>query len=522
MNANDLMSKGFFPKEFPSFFDSSGFGLSLQINNNILEAAPKTSHTIKASIPKDAGFRRNIAIPNPKHFTLLAKFISEKSNDINRFYDLSEISMSKSKSKAESIRAVSNSHLYEEFIEERIIKGFASKYLVTTDISKFYGSIYTHSIPWALHGKVESKNNRTDDLWGNKLDRLVRNMQDGQTLGLPVGPDTSRIISEIIGVALDKFISESSHSLNGIRFIDDFFLFADTYSEAETANNTINRALRQFELTANEVKTRIEEMPAIVENIHLQTIQNFKIRKGIHEQKSDIIHLYNQAIEIYRSNPHENAFAYFLAKIEPIKIHESNWNLVESICLQIATAETKNLIEISKIFVSYKSYGYPLGLDKIKVGLLKIAQHGIDNNFGFETSWAFWLLTELDIVVSHELNGLSNLKDPMAIISIFMARERETYTGNLDLRNWNNLLHAEALYDDSWLLAYEGESRGWLRNQNGVNLIEQDDYFKKMKNLDISFLNFAKKIQPLEEDTLKEESDHEHEITGIFRNKYAF
>ncbi|NQZ28325.1 MAG: RNA-directed DNA polymerase [Colwellia sp.] len=522
MNSNDLISKGFFPKEFPSFFDSSGFGLSLQINNTILEAAPKTSHTIKASIPKGAGFRRNIAIPNPKHFTLLAKFLSEKSNDITQFYDVSEISMSKSRSKFGSIRAVSNSHLYEEFIEERIIKGFASKYLVTADISKFYGSIYTHSIPWALHGKIESKNNRSDDLWGNKLDRLVRNMQDGQTLGLPIGPDTSRIISEIIGVALDKIISESSHKINGIRFIDDFFLFADTHSEAEAVSNTINRALRQFELTANEVKTKIEKMPAIVENIHLQTIQNFKIRKGIHEQKSDIIHLYNLAIEIYKENPNDNAFAYFLAKIEPIKIHKSNWNLVESICLQIASAETKNLIEISKIFVSYKSYGYPLSLDKIKEGLLKIAQHGIDNNFGFEISWAFWLLTELKIVVNNEFNNLSNLKDPMAIISIFMAREKESYTRNLDLRNWNNLLHAEALYDDSWLLAYEGESRGWLKNQNGIKLIDQDDYFKKLKNLNISFLNFGKTIQPLEENTLKEESDHEHEVTGIFRSKYAF
>ncbi|WP_022943194.1 RNA-directed DNA polymerase [Psychromonas hadalis] len=522
MNSKDFMSKGYFPKEFPSFFDSSSFVKSLQINNTILEAAPKTSHLIKLSIPKEAGFRRNIAIPNPKHFTLLAKLLDEKSNEIGRFYNLSGITMSRSTSKSESIRAITNSHLYEEFIEERIIKGFSSKYLVTADISKFYGSIYTHSIPWALHGKTESKSNRTDTLWGNKLNRLVRNMQDGQTLGIPIGPDTSRVISEIIGVALDKIIEESDPKVNGIRFIDDFFLFADSYSEAETVRHTINRALRQFELTANEAKTRIEEMPAIVENIHLQNIQNFKIRKGILEQKADVIHLYNLAIDIYKKNPYDNAFAYFIAKIEPIKIHRENWNLVESICLQIASAETKNLIEISKIFVSYKSYGYPIGTEKIKEGLVKIAQHGIDNNFGFEVCWAFWLITELEIVIATDFNNLPNLKDPMAIISIFMAKERGSFNCNLDLRNWNGLLHPTSLYDDSWLLAYEGESRGWLKNQNGIDLIDQDDYFKKLKNLNVSFLNFSKKIVPIDESELKEESDIEHELTSMFRSRYSF
>lgn len=522
MKTSDMLSKGFFPKEFPSFFDSTNFRNSLRINNNILEAAPKTSLSIKTSIPKDAGFRRNVAIPNPKHFTLLSKFLDEKSDDINRFYDLSNISMSRTCSKRGSVRAVSNSHLYEEIIEERIIKGFSSKYIVTTDISKFYGSIYTHSIPWALHGKSESKRERTDALWGNKLDRLVRNMQDGQTLGIPIGPDSSRIVSEIIGVALDKIIQESSQTINGIRFIDDFFIFADSYSEAETVSNIMNRALREFELTANEVKTSIEQMPAIVENINLQKIQNFKIRKGVSEQKADIIHLYNLAIEIYKKNPHNNSFSYFLAKIEPIKIHERNWNLVESICLQVASAETKNLIEISKIFVSYKAFGYPLNAEKIKEGLIKIAQNGINNNFGFEICWAFWLVTELGIIISQEFANLSNLKDPMAIISIFMANKRGSYPCNLDLRSWNNLLHPTALYDDNWLLAYEGESRGWLRNNNGISLIDNDDYFKKLKKLDISFLNFEKAIEPLEESELKEESDLEHEMTSIFRSRYAF
>ncbi len=255
--------------------------------------------------------------------------------------------MSKTMVREESTRAITNAYYYEEVIEEKIIKGYSSKYIITADISKFYSSIYTHSIPWAIHGKPESKRDRSDNLWGNKLDRLVRNMQDGQTLGIPIGPDTSRVISEIIGVALDKVINDSCNNLNGIRYIDDFLIFSDSYSEAEAIVNKINRAFREFELTSNEEKSNIQSMPANVESLHLQIVQNFKIRKGETEQKADIIHLYNTVIDINNSNPHENAFSYFLAKIEPIKIDENNWSIVEAI------SETKTLREVSKIFVSY-------------------------------------------------------------------------------------------------------------------------------------------------------------------------
>lgn len=520
MKANTILGKGFFPQEFPGFFDSADFAKSLEVSNAILESTPKTSHSIKTSIPKSAGFRRNITIPNPKHFTLLAKYLDEKSSEIERLFSLSQISMSISVAKEDSPRSIVNSHLYEEVIEQKIIKGYSSKFLITTDISKFYSSIYTHSVPWAIHGKPESKRDRSDSLWGNKLDRLIRNMQDGQTLGIPIGPDTSRVISEIVGVALDKIINGSCENLNGIRYIDDFFIYADSYSEAKLILNKINRALRAFELTSNEAKSSIQPMPASVENLNLQQVQNFKIRKGVAEQKADIIHLYNITIDIKKRNSQENAFSYLLVKISPIKIYEENWDIVESVFLQVASAETINLMRISQFFVSYKSYGYSLGLEKIKTAFLKIVQNGIDNNFGFEVCWSFWLLSQLEISITEELKNLSYLTDPLAILSILIAREGGIYQPTIDLRSWNNMLDVNSLYDENWLLPYEAESRNWLQNQNGLQLINVDPYFKYLKDNDISFLNLDSVITPTEEDELIEETDIEHELTSIYRSRY--
>ena len=42
------------------------------------------------------------------------------------------------------------------------------RFVVKADISTFFPSIYTHSIPWALVGKAVAKQNRSKSKWFNK------------------------------------------------------------------------------------------------------------------------------------------------------------------------------------------------------------------------------------------------------------------------------------------------------------------------------------------------------------------
>jgi len=512
MKAKVILEKGYLPKEFPSLFDSSSLKKSMRISNEILGQEPKTSRPTKTSIPKSAGFRRSITIPNPKHYTILAKYLDGKSNEISQIFELSNISMSKAIAKTDSSRAIVNEFSFSAVVQSQLLKGYSSKYLLKSDISKFYNTIYTHSIPWAIHGKSESKADRSDALWGNKLDRLVRNMQDGQTLGIPIGPDISRVISELIGIALDKEIQTSEPELNGIRFIDDFFLFSDSYSQAESLSIKINRALGKYELTENENKSSIQSMPAPFESLQLQNIKNYKIRKSSSEQNIDIVHIYNMAIDANINHPKENSFHYFLMKVMPIKIHKDNWKIVESILMQIALVETKSVTVISKILISYKSYGYDMDCEKIKVTFLKIAKNGIDNNFGFEVSWAFWILNQLEIKIHETIQNISLLTDPLAIISVLTAREKGLYTPNLDVNYWNSLMGKDSLYDSGWMLSYEAERRGWLSNQQGLKLIDDDQYFKKLNESDISFLNVQNVINPMKESELAEETNFDYEL----------
>ena len=97
----------------------------------------------------------------------------------------------------------------------------------------------------------------------NKLDVLLRQSQDGQSVGLPIGPDTSRIVAEIVAVAVDKAFADrhKGKSVNLVRHVDDISDGASRMDEAEGYLYTYRECLCEFGLDISELKTAINESP---------------------------------------------------------------------------------------------------------------------------------------------------------------------------------------------------------------------------------------------------------------------
>lgn len=68
------------------------------------------------------------------------------------YISLPVISNDKQKDKAKQILT-----WWEQVEQKSIEYGLDCKYLYHTDIANCYGSLYTHSIPWALHSKKVAK-----------------------------------------------------------------------------------------------------------------------------------------------------------------------------------------------------------------------------------------------------------------------------------------------------------------------------------------------------------------------------
>ncbi len=191
-----LLLSGYFPKEIPPVFTTAQFAETA--NSDSFPISKENGKLINHNVPRFGVNRRRIGIPNPVPYSSLCEILFKNWSTIKDRYNKSRMSKSIPVIDEFGYRALSWEYSHYDLISIRNYDRARSKYILKTDISRFYASVYSHSIPWAIHGKKEAKSKRRTNILGNRIDKAVRDCQDTQTVGIPIGPDTSLIIAEII------------------------------------------------------------------------------------------------------------------------------------------------------------------------------------------------------------------------------------------------------------------------------------------------------------------------------------
>jgi len=138
-------------------------------------------------------------------------------------------------------------------------------FMSQTDIADCYGSIYTHTIPWALHGKKESKDKhkRHDNtLIGNAIDGFIQDLRNGQTNGIPQGSVLMDFIAEMV-LGYGDFllhdeiknakIKDTDYQI--LRYRDDYRIFFNDTTTGETILKLLTETLLELNLKLGSAKT---------------------------------------------------------------------------------------------------------------------------------------------------------------------------------------------------------------------------------------------------------------------------
>ncbi|MCL4832630.1 MAG: RNA-directed DNA polymerase [Caldilineaceae bacterium] len=110
-------------------------------------------------------------------------------------------------------------------------------HVLHTDVTDCYGSLYTHSISWALHGvKMAKENKRKKSLLGNKVDSHIQASRYGQTNGISQGSVLMDFVAEIVLGFVDEQINielGEPDDFRILRYRDDYRIFANSDDRAE-------------------------------------------------------------------------------------------------------------------------------------------------------------------------------------------------------------------------------------------------------------------------------------------------
>ena len=147
---------------------------------------------------------------------------------------------------------------YEDYRYHRAEKKY--NFLFKFDISKCFDSIYTHSISWAVLGLDAVKENvdSSKKNFSGIFDKFIQYSNYGETNGILIGPEFSRIFAEIILQRIDKTVEEKIFKFNGsknktdyelYRYVDDYFLFCDDDILKEEIFKIFKHELKEYKTT---------------------------------------------------------------------------------------------------------------------------------------------------------------------------------------------------------------------------------------------------------------------------------
>lgn len=499
---NKLLKYGLFPEKLEGIFHSESFG-SLFYNDLVKNKCKlffisksiygkKTFSPVTYKITRHNNFPRIFSIPHPLSYCNLCKLIYENWTDIEINFvskDYLQTSFIRPKINKRKDRLTSFDSYEQPPNKKHIIlnKQFEKKFIAITDISSFFSSIYTHSIPWALIGKdqakYEWKNKINQDSWYNKIDIACRVMQDYESKGIPIGPDTSLIISELILSKVDSKLSQ----FDFVRYVDDYKCYCKTHEEAENFFVKLSCELEKFNLSLNKSKTNIISLPHSIDDYWVEQLRDnadwdlFDTKKN----QNRIISYLDRASILFKENPSASAIRYAVRVVinKPFKNDINSFLLIVRYYLNLCYLYPY-VIDFCDQFllIGFKLFhDYSEIIKKMfEESLNKILSEHIKYNRSDVIAWILYISIkhklELESIEDITNEIISN-DDCIPSLLCFLYRKAHSQ----DNSEFQKLFSSKEDSSEWWLFIYE---YGRL-----MNATFKDRFYEMMRQNNVSFLS---------------------------------
>lgn len=495
-NIRDILERGYFPRELPPPFKTDKFAAWIDNNLgnlpvNFTSKKPKKAACGIHSLARGGDEPRFLGIVNPIPYQRLVRLMVDRWQRISKLTNNTTLSTSIPKDLPAPSRAVAPLRGLGDLLRLRTEARFRGKYLLRADINKFYPSIYSHVISWAIEGRNRARNG-SKKIFGNFMDQLVTSCQDRQSIGIPIGPDTSLILAELVLCPIDRQLRKRFRKVFGFRHVDDYELIFETRSEAEDCMALLRTLLRDHRLALNLKKTYITELPAPYSNPWVKQLRQWNFSSNKYQQSGDLSDYFDLAFSLSKEFPLDQVLKYAVSRIRGIKVDPKNLSLLQSYLFQVAISEAGALpFILERLIMIQQSSGY-LSVKTLEDVLNQVIIRSVRLRLDSEAAWALWILLAFNLPVSSRAAiALNESNDSITLLLALWLRAKGLMHNKFQVSRLVELMTNSGLWSEHWLLVYEANIKKWLKNRIGGDIVMADAHFSRLKSAGISFLDLT-------------------------------
>lgn len=239
-----------------------------------------------------------------------------------------------------SDKAATITNWWQKIEQESLELALQYDYVLHTDISNCYGSIYTHSIPWAIHTKPFAKQHRSTTYVGNAIDKYIRDMSYGQTNGIPQGSVLMDFIAEmILGYAdleLTAKIDEAGiDDYVILRYRDDYRIFTNNPQDADKIAKFLTEILMGLGMSLSGNKT-FPSSDLIKDSIKPDKLYWISEKNGAKGLQAHLLLIHQLADKFPNSGSLRKSLDKFFNRVKELDEIKENITVIISILIDIA------------------------------------------------------------------------------------------------------------------------------------------------------------------------------------------
>jgi hypothetical protein len=434
--------------------------------------------------------RRPLAIPDPIRYLLLVDSLITAWPQIQGLFAGSSLSLTRPRRDHQGHRAFAFRIGFSGHPVFRARVRAGARYILQADINQFYPSLYTHAIPWALHGKAFAKSNRGPKHIGNVLDTRVRNGQNGQTKGVPIGPDSSFLLAEALLGSFDESLRAALSNRPGLRVMDEYEFAFESYTSAEECLAILQEQLSEFELSLNPRKTGIVECPTPLNPYWITALQSVPLPDRGMVPRRLLVALMDRAFALTAENRSEPILNWALSRLMSLEFNRDQWRMMEPLILQAAASEPGALPRSLRLLLNARIAGLPIDRSRLQNTLTVVTSNAVRRGHGSEASWGVWGHILFDVPLDRSVvSALATINEDVIALVALDARNRGLIPAGTSFPVWEANVCPDGLRDSHWLLAYEATVKNWL--SPGPSPLASNRAFRDLQTREITFYSVA-------------------------------
>lgn len=315
---------------------------------------------------------------------------------------------------------------------------------------------------------------------------------------MPIGPERSRILAEIISSRIDLDFYTQLRDLPGDvvdRLQDDWTVGSETLKKSEKILSVISSCYREYGLEINGSKTSISHILASDRESWKSEISAFLSHRRGGLYRSRLGEFLALCLRLQLEYPSAPVLSYALSIIEGRRFVPEDIEVLESFLLKAAAIAPISMDRVCRIILNIDHISGGLSKERLAKRFTSLAERHFENGALFEVIWLLYTLRGLKkpIKSSRIMKYAENVQSSSIRLLLLDMTSKDLCVTPAPAEKWENEINEQRILSDwSWLAAYEGIRNGWLKDKQRVMA---RPFFKAMNSRNVVFYDPRRNVR---------------------------